>query len=116
MSTFVDFLHEVFEQFGPITTRRMFGGHGVYHDGVMFALIADDTLYLKTDSANLHHFEQAGLDPFRYDKNGTVIEMSYSMAPEEIMEDRELAATWAHRSFEAATRSRHRKRKRPSGT
>jgi len=46
MSQFVEYLHEVFERFGPIRIRKMFGGYGVYHGGLMFGLVADDTLYL----------------------------------------------------------------------
>jgi len=47
VSEFVVYLKEVFEQLGPIRARKMFGGYGIYHDGVMFGLVADDTLYLK---------------------------------------------------------------------
>jgi DNA transformation protein len=47
MSEFTDYLHEVFEDFGAIRVRRMFGGEGVYHQGLMFALVANERLYLK---------------------------------------------------------------------
>ena len=40
MSDFMDYLHEVLADFGPITTRRMFGAHGIYRDGLMFGLLA----------------------------------------------------------------------------
>ena len=112
MSAFVEHLHEVFERFGPITTRKMFGGHGIYHDGLMFALVADDTLYLKADSENTAHFEKLGLGPFEYDKGGKLVKMSYFQAPEDIFEDRGLAATWAARSFEAALRAQRKKKRR----
>jgi DNA transformation protein len=49
VSEFTDYLHQVFELFGQITTRRMFGGVVVFHEGLMFAPVADETLYLKTD-------------------------------------------------------------------
>ena len=111
MSDYIEYLHDVFARLGPITTRKMFGGYGVYHDGLMFALIADDTLYLKADSENTIHFENAGLGPFEYDKNGKRVRMSYFRAPDEIMDDRETAALWARRSFEAALRSQATKNK-----
>jgi len=44
MSEYVEYLKEVLELFGPITARKMFGGYGIYHNGLMFALVADDTL------------------------------------------------------------------------
>lgn len=106
MDEFVEYLREVFELFGPVTVRKMFGGYGIYHDGLMFALVADDVLYLKADADNRHYFEQEGLGPFVYDKGGKPVTMSYYQAPDDLMEDREVAATWAARSFEAALRGR----------
>lgn len=108
MSDYTEYLQDVFELFGPITARRMFGGHGIYHDGVMFALVADETLYLKTDAQTVGDFEREGLGPFEYDKGGRVVRMSYYQAPEALFEDRELAADWARRSLEAAWRARAR--------
>lgn len=106
MSGFVDYLPEVFSEFGSIALRKMFGGHGVYHQGLMFGLVADDTLYLKVDAASLPLFERDGLPPFVYsDRNGRTATMSYRQAPDEIFDDRELAALWARRAFEAALRA-----------
>jgi len=105
MSEYIEHLGEVFGLFGPVTARRMFGGYGIYHDGLMFALVADDTLYLKADAENLRYFEDEGLGPFGYNKNGKLVKMSYYRAPDEIMDDRKQAAVWARRSFEAALRS-----------
>jgi DNA transformation protein len=56
MSDFVEFLDEVFADLGPITTRRMFGAHGIYHQGLMFGLYAKGRLYLKTDVHNVDQF------------------------------------------------------------
>ncbi len=106
MSEFVEFLKEVFEQFGPIQARKMFGGYGIYHKGVMFGLVADDTLYLKADKETAREFEKRGLDPFEYNKGDKVVKMSYYLAPEEIFEDPIEAALWAKRSYKAAIRSK----------
>ena len=40
MDEFVDYLREVFELFGPIRARKMFSGYGIYHNGLMFGLVA----------------------------------------------------------------------------
>lgn len=112
MSEFTDHLQEVFGQFGPVRARKMFGGHGIYHDGLMFALVANDTLYLKVDPDNRAWFDERNLPPFEYVKQGRTVKMSYHLAPEEIFDDPEMAAEWAGRSFEAALRG---KRKKPSG-
>lgn len=110
MSEFTDYLHEVFETFGPITTRRMFGGYGVYHDGLMFGLVANDTLYLKADAESVGEFEVLDLEPFMYEKQGKQMAMSYYLAPEDIFDDPDAAVVWGRRAYEAALRARSKKR------
>lgn len=110
MNEFVDYLHEVFELFGPIRARKMFGGYGIYRNGLMFGLVADETL-LKADAENASFFEKKGLSKFEYKKGEKVVKMSYYRAPAGIMEDREEAAMWARRSYEAALRSQRSKTK-----
>jgi DNA transformation protein len=104
MSEFVEFLSEVFAQFGPVQARKMFGGHGLYHDGIMFGLISDETLYLKGDNSTARIFEARNLEQFNYEKAGKIVKMSYWLAPEEIFEDREEAAIWARRAYSVAVR------------
>lgn len=105
MSEFVEYLQEVFQRFGPVHPRKMFSGYGLYHDGVMFGLVADELLYLKTDSSIAHYFEERGLEQFSYTRAGKLIKMSYFLAPEDIYEDQTEAAIWARRSFEVAFRN-----------
>ena len=106
MSEFVEYLVEVFQHFGTVRARRMFGGYGVYHDDLMFGLVADDVLYLKADNQSAKLFEDKGLEQFEYVKNGKSMKMSYYMAPEEIFDDPDVAKEWADRAYEAALRSR----------
>jgi DNA transformation protein len=107
VSEFVDSLHEVFAALGPIRTRRMFGGYGLYRDGVMFGLVADDVLYLKADGVSSAMFRARGLERFGYEKHGKRVEMSYYMAPEDIFDDPEAARVWAHSALNAALRAAH---------
>lgn len=102
---FIEFLHEVFESFGPIQAKRMFGGYGIYHDGLMFGLVIDNQLYLKSDAENLAFFEAQGLGPFIYNMKGKAVQLSYHRAPEAMLDEREMAAEWAGRSWEAALRA-----------
>ena len=106
MSEFIDYLQEVFELFGPVRARRMFGGHGLFHEGLMFALVVEDCLYLKADAINRKWFLEAGLGPFQYSRKGRLVSLGYYQAPPEILEEPEQAAAWARRSFEAALRAR----------
>lgn len=105
MSTFVDSLHEIFERFGRITPRRMFGGHGIFHEGRMIAIVLGDTLYLKADAETAPHFDRQNLPPFTYMRQGKAMPMSYRQAPADLFEDREEAALWGRRAYEAALRS-----------
>jgi DNA transformation protein len=96
---------------GPVAARRMFGGAGIYVDGVMFALVADDTLYLKTDAENRADFDALGLEPFVFhQKDGDTIETSYCRAPEDALESPDAMADWAKRGYAAALRAAARKR------
>ena len=106
MSEFVEYLLEVFAEFGSIEARKMFGGYGIYHQGVMFGLVADDTLYLKADDKTAKYFEAKGLGPFEYNKGDKVVKMSYFEAPDEIFDDPDEAVVWARRSFEVASRAK----------
>jgi len=105
MSEFVQSLHEIFERLGRIETRRMFGGHGVWHEGRMIALVANETLYLKSDAESAPHFDRLNLQPFTYMRQGKAMPMSYRLAPADLFEDREEAARWGRLAYEAALRS-----------
>ncbi len=114
-SEFVEYLKEIFEQFGSVQARRMFGGYGIYHDGIMFGLVADDTLYLKADEVTAAHFVSRSLEQFEYDKGNKVVKMSYYLAPDEIFDDPEEATIWARRALEAASRAKPKLRKKRKG-
>jgi DNA transformation protein and related proteins len=107
-SEFVEHLSEAFRLFGPIRHRRMFGGYGIYYQDMMIGLVADDTLYLKTDAETVPVFQAAGSRPFEYRKNGVVMKMSYWLAPVEVLDEPETASRWARLACEAALRSRSR--------
>jgi DNA transformation protein len=85
--------------------RRMFGGHGIFCDGVMFALIADDVLFLKVDDTTKPDFLTAGCVPFIYEKTGKPVEMSYVTVPEDANENVEELRPWAHLALAAANRA-----------
>ena len=96
---------ETMRLFGSVESRRMFGGWGIYHQGAFFALIAADTLYLKTDEANRAEFDTRGLEPFTFAKKGERIETHYRAAPEEALEDPAEMARWARLGYAAALRA-----------
>ena len=110
MSSFVEYLHEVFEPFGEISTRKMFGGDSISHDGLTFALVADDTLYLKADAESKAIFEDKDLERFTFTMKSKVGSMNYYRAPEEIYDDPDEAHHWASLAFSAALRAAAKKK------
>ena len=105
MSEFVENLNEVFSELGAIQARPMFGGHGIYYRGLMFALVADSELFLKVDEQTVGFFTDLGLEAFTYNKNGKPVRLSYHRAPEEIFDDPQQAKLWGQRACEAALRA-----------
>ena len=102
---FVDYVVELMAPLGPVTARKMFGGYGLYHDGLMFALIGDETLYIKADDANRDKFIAAGSEPFLYHKKGKQYSMSYYRAPAEALDDTDAMYEWARLGYDAAVRA-----------
>jgi len=112
MSQYVEYLKEVFSEFGPIQPRRMFGGYGIFHKGLMLGLVAEDTLYLKADETISPYFIDRELEQFSYKKQGKSFKMSYFMAPDDLFDDPEEAKIWAERSYASAVRSKKPKKKK----
>lgn len=71
----------------------------------MFALVADDALYIKVDDVSRAEFEARKLLPFRYETRGETKLMSYWQPPAEAMDDREMLCEWAQKGCEAAERA-----------
>ena len=105
VSEFVTHLIEMLEPLGPVSARRMFGGYGIYIDKLMFALVADDTLYLKVDDGSREEFLAADLEPFSYANKGKIFQLSYYAAPEDALENAELMRDWARKAVDAAMRA-----------
>lgn len=109
---FVDYLLELLSPFGAASARRMFGGWGLYVDGLMLGLVAEETFYLKTDAETRPAFEKAGSAPFVFEGRGRVVETSYWSAPEEAMDASDAMRPWAQLALDAARRKPTGKPKR----
>lgn len=77
--------------------------------GLIFGLVADNCLYLKTDSQTKDIFLDEGLEAFIYMKKGKLVHLSFHQAPEEIYEDGDQAGIWFNRAYSAAIRSKKAK-------
>ena len=112
---FVDHIIELASPAGRVTARAMFGGHGVYLDGTIVAIVVDDVLYFKTDERTRPAFVELDLEPFTYDsKDGAVHTTSYFRAPDDALESEPAMREWLRVALAAALRSGTAKaRKRP---
>lgn len=96
---------ELLAPIGRITARRMFGGAGLYADGLIVGLEIAGTLYLKTDDRTRPAFAEAGGQPFVYDGKGQPVTMSYWTPPEEAMDSPDAMQPWARLALEAGLRA-----------
>jgi DNA transformation protein len=110
-SGFRDLLEELFAPLGGVNIRRMFGGLGVFREGIMFGLVADDVLYMKTDESTSPAYRVEGSGPFIYDSaRGRTISMPYWRLPERLYDDPDAFREWALAAFAVAEK---RKSERP---
>jgi DNA transformation protein len=109
---FVSYVVELMQSMGPVRAKGMFGGHGIFLEGLMFGLVVDSILYLKVDKETENEFKARGLEAFTYYKKGKEFKMSYYQAPEEALEDGNELNTWANKAYCAALRAASKKRKK----
>ena len=112
----IEFLKGQMADFGPVSVRRMFSGAGIFRDGLMFALVVGDMLYLKADEDTRGGFEAEGLEAFSYaTRGGRNTIMSFMRAPERCLDDPDDMTRWCRLAFDAALRSSKPKppKKRP---
>jgi DNA transformation protein and related proteins len=113
-SGFVEYVRDQLRSWGPVVARRMFSGEGMFRDGVMFALVHDDTLYFRTDATNAPDFAAAGMSAFTYRRGGRTVALGYSAVPPDVLDAGDELALWADKAFraalaKAAARPRHRR-------
>jgi DNA transformation protein len=103
--SFVEFLSEQLAPLGGVTMRRMFGATGVFCDGLLFAVVSEDTLYFRVDDHNRTAFkEAASFPPLSYEKKGRTIDLSFWRAPERLFDDTDELVMWSRMALAAARR------------
>lgn len=88
-----------------VTVRKMFGGAGLYKDGVIFGLVAEATMYLKVDEENRGYFEEMGMNAFQPFADRPM-KMPYYEVPPEVLEDPDELAIWSMRSVEVSLKKK----------
>lgn len=103
-SDFIAYVQELFGEFGTVSARAMFGGHGLYFEGVIIGLVIEDGLYLKVDAQTRPLFEQQGCKPYVYQQTPKPLTMSYWSVPDAAMDSPQAMLPWARLAHEAALR------------
>ena len=102
---FAEFLRGQLAPLGHVTMRRMFGKTGVFCNGLMFGMVANDTLYFRVDDHNRAVFKEAeSTPPLSYEKKGRTIDLSFWRAPERLLDEPDELVTWARAALAAARR------------
>ena len=97
---YAQFVQDQLSEFGEVEFKSMFGGIGIFKDGVMFAKIGGDKFRLKVDESNEKQFEDRGMKPFHSEKKKKG--MPYWEVPQDVLEDKTELTKWANQSFEIA--------------
>jgi DNA transformation protein len=120
-AAFLQYVLEQLERTGRVTSRRMFGGVGLYCDSVFFGIVYDDTLYFKVDDTTRPDYESRRMKPLRPFKDKPDVSLTYYTVPADVLDDAEELVTWARRAIaiasaaplkKKAARSRTREKKR----
>ncbi|MDP3175169.1 MAG: TfoX/Sxy family protein [Phenylobacterium sp.] len=99
-------IEEMFAGLGPVDIRRMFGGKGVYHRGLIVAIELRGDMLLKADEVSAPAFEAAGARRWAYEgRKGKAVQMPYWSIPEDAFDDPDQMAGWVRLAYEAALRA-----------
>ncbi|MGQ0597865.1 TfoX/Sxy family DNA transformation protein [Aquabacterium sp.] len=101
---FANFVVELMAGFAPVQAKRMFGGFGIFWQGLMLAIIIEDKLYFKVDDVSEPRFAQRGLPRFQYESKGRTASLRYCEAPPEVYDEPEHMAVWSRLGYECAVR------------
>jgi DNA transformation protein len=100
------FIEELLEPLSGTTIRSMFGGHGVFRDGVMFGILDDDVLYLRVDETTQKKYEAEESKQFTYPARGRLMALPYWQVPERLFDDADEFVEWATAGYAAAMQAK----------
>lgn len=101
-----DDIAEMFASLGPVNIKRMFGGKGIYHQGLIIALEVDGEILLKADDKSKDIFAEAGARQWCYEGKTKPVAMPYWSIPDAAYDDPEVMAVWVLIAYEAALRTK----------
>jgi DNA transformation protein len=105
-----DAIADMFSGLGPVSIRRMFGGKGVYHNGLIVAVEVSGQILLKGDDVSAPEFAAAGAEQWGYGsaKSKKPVMMPYWTIPDSAIDDPDELTLWTRKAYEAAVRAKAR--------
>jgi DNA transformation protein and related proteins len=102
-----DAISDLFAGLGPIEIRRLFGGKGIYHNGLIVAIEIRGELMLKADAESAGNFIAAGCKQWTYtgSRHGKLVSMPYWTVPDGALDEPDEMKPWAEKAYEAAKRA-----------
>lgn len=95
---------------GPVEAKSMFSGAGLFLDGICFALVTHDTVFLKVDDRNRPDFERAGMGPFRPWADRDTALVTFYEAPASVIKSQAKFVAWSTKALDAARDYRAKKK------
>jgi len=115
-ASYAEFLREQLAPLGAIGLRRMFGKTGVFCDGAMLGIVADDVLYFRVDDGNRDAFAEAKAHPpLNYAKGGALIDLAFWRAPDRLLDEPDEFLVWARAALAAARRVAAKRPRKKAG-
>lgn len=102
---YVEWVVELLAPLGAVVARRMFGGYGLFLDGLMFAIVSGDAVWFKVDGQNRARFVALGESPFTYLRKRKPAQLQFVSASDEAFDSPQTLVPWARSAFEAALRA-----------
>lgn len=110
MSSYITYILEQLGEKKDIRARAMFGGYGLYQDGIFFGLVANDILYFKVNDTTREKYIKYTMKPFS--PYGQAVMQSYYEVPVSIIENADELNDWATEAYEIARASKKTKHKK----
>jgi len=108
---FLDFVLEQLEGLKGVTSKRMFGGAGLYAGDVFFAVLDNDTLFFKVDEDTVGAYRKAGMPPFQPYPGRPETSFGYYQVPARVLEDADELVAWARRAVAVGSAGRPARRR-----
>jgi DNA transformation protein len=98
--SYFEYVLEQLASLPALRPNRMFGGIGLYSDGIFFGLIDDDTLFFKTNESNIAAYRERNMPRFMPFPDRPEAVLGYHQVPADVIEDAETLVAWARQSIQ----------------